>query len=256
VGYSLRRGGYDVRSRGGSFLLGGGPVWSKYEGTYALNRGAANHGLNVLTMNPDWLAPEVVDRLRAELPYERRTCLEKAVIHSRDWGVSGRHAQSAGDCAPFDFEAPAGRRDNLIHWLGTTGVKRFQLALEVKRVVGELRLHLLRDEATGGQVSVVLGEKTVYVDEWRGGAEKRRLHSAPHGARRGPLSAVITLESERVSVQVNGGTVWVSPPVALPPRGALVLQVSENMRGVARADGIRLTFDPQIPQAVAGAALP
>lgn len=251
VGYSRQRGGYDVHSREGRFTLGGGgPVWSKVEGTFAINRGAVKRGLNVLTINPDWLGPEVVDRLRAELPYEERTCLAKAVIHSRDWGVSGPHALSPKDCAPFDVESPPERRDNRLHWLGTTGVKNLRLALEVRRLVGELRLHLLRDEVTGSQVSVVFGEKAVYVDEWRG-TRKRRLLSASHGARRGPISAVITLEAGCVSVQIDGGPVWASPPLELSERGALVLQVSERIRGVARAEGIRLTFEPQTAAAIA-----
>lgn len=255
VGFSRKDGGYDVRSREGVFTLGdGGRVWSGVEGTFALNRGAAKRGLSVLTVNSDWLASELVDRLRAELPYVRRTCLAKAVIQGRAWGVPGPRASSPTECAPFDLEAPPHKRDNRLHWLGTAGLRNLRLALEVGSVVGELRLHLLRDDVAGSRLTIVFGEKVLYVDEWHG-TDKRRLLETPLAARRGPISATITLEGERVSLQTNGGPAWVSPPLALSERGALVLQVAERIRGVARAEGVRLTLEPQAPAAIA-ASLP
>lgn len=254
VGYSRKEGGYDVHSREGRFTLGaGGRVWSGVEGTFALNRGADKRGLSVLTVNPDWLAPELVDRLRAELPYERRSCLQKAVIHGRDWGVSGPRAAAPGDCAAFDVEAPAGRRDNRLHWLGSAGVRNMRLSLEARKIVGELRLHLLRDDVSGRRLSIVFGERIVYVDEWDG-ARKRRLLQTRHAARRGPVSATISLEGGRVSLETAGGPPWVSPPLHLSDRGVLVLQVAEKIRGVARAEGIRLTFEPLTPAAIAASA--
>jgi hypothetical protein len=254
VAYSRRRGGYQLRSLEGRGILGGaGPVWSKTEGTLALNKGSQRQGLNVLTINQDWLGPELVDRLKAELPYESKTCLEKAVIHSRDWGVSGRHTSSAESCAAFDVEAPADRRDNSLHWLGTMGMRELRLTLDVERVVGELRLHLLRDEAAGSQVSVVFNETSLFVDEWQG-AQKRRLYTISHGSRVGKVNAVIGLHAGRLAVQANNGPAWISQPLRLSDRGALVLQVLERMRGVARAESIRLTIEPlgAIPMTASG----
>jgi hypothetical protein len=249
VGFSLGRGGYELRAREGRLRVGAdGPFWSKVEGTFALNRGAHRGGLNVLTVNQDWLGSELVDRLRAELPYERRTCLARAVIHSRDWGVAGDRAASASECPAFSLEAPAERRDNSIHWLGTRAVKAHRIELSADRVVGELRLHLLRDEVSGAQLSVVFGEKRVFVDEWRGGESARRLYTAGRPA--GPVRAVITLDGDRLGLAVEGLAPWASPPLRLPD-GALVMQVLERMRGVARAEGVRLTFEPLRPAPLA-----
>lgn len=250
VGYSKAGGAYEIRSRSGAFTLGGPGqrAWADIEGTFALNRGAPSAGLNILNVNPDWTAEELVDRLRSELPIEGSTCLEKASIHHREWGVTGRAAEGAFDCPAFTLEAPLAKRGARLYWLGTSGAASFRLGVDAKDLVGELQLHLRSDETADREVVVVFNERKIVIDERRG-LEKKRLGVL--GKVRAGASAVITLQDERLTIQQSLGEPWVSAKLETPPAGVLQVSVFEKIRGVAKAEGLRLSFEPLPPTPVA-----
>ena len=251
VGYARKDGGYDIVSRDGRFVLGAGGAWSEIDGTFAVNRGEPRARLQTLTVNANWSARELADRLRAEIPVERPACLGKAVIQRREWGVTSAQSASLDACPAFALEAPQGKRGARLYWLGTAGLGDFVLSLRASALVGELQLHLVTDEESAGELTVAFTSRAVVVARRRAGAASRLAVLR----RAGPLSARLTLEQGRLTVADDGAAAaWTSAPLDGVSRGLLELSVFEKVRGVARADGLQLHFEPALTPAVAEAA--
>lgn len=248
VAYSRRDGGYDVVSRNGRFMLGGGGLrpWSAIDGTFAFNRAAPSAELESLTVNPNWTADELVDRLRAELPVERPTCLEKATVQRKEWGITGRPTAHGLDCPAFSLAAPPDKRGARLFWLGTSRAGRFRVSLTAQSLVGELQLRLRADEGADREITVAFAPGKTVISR-RSGAQKKRLTVLDRGA---GLAIRIELSHDRLTVTQPGAPAWTSPPLSIPDEGILELSVLESVRGVARADGLRVAFEPLPPDSV------
>jgi hypothetical protein len=250
IGYTLRNGRIRLESdRYGTYKIGDAASrpWATAGGAFALNRGAVKHGMNFLTVNSAWMAPELLNRLLVETPPAgNRVFLSKGIIQGREWGLTIPSDQT--QMAPlFDIKAPLNRRGTKLFFLGTQGQSNFKLHAESTYLVGEFWLQLRVDDAEGYAINVIYADKAVFVVQ-QVQREKTRMFFGPHAApKRGKgFSADLTLQGQQLQVSFNKGKPLLVDGLkeAVPGRGVLQVYIADKPHGTARADAVDLEFTP------------
>ena len=144
-------------------LLGHHSPWKPDAGRFALNRGIPVDALDRLNVNVKWTEEDLVHRLLVERPVQGPTILSLQQIQGRDWGI-GLDMRATRDIR-FTLRAPADKRSGSLYWLGTVGLNDVHLRMEVKSLVGEMRILLRSDPDAGEDVSIVFGRGKVSVDQ-------------------------------------------------------------------------------------------
>lgn len=233
----------------GSFTVEGTPGlkaarWSSTAGALALNRWAPDARFNYLTANADWLAGELVNRLRAETPVSGKTALTKAQVHGRDWGIVSDEKDAA---SAFDLQTSPLNRGAKLFWLSTLGKSDFRLSAKAGSLFGELWLQLRYDEASGDNVHVILSGHDMLIEEQRAHKAKRLAFWKQAGAfSDGPFTVDVTAQDGALYVSVDGGeprpVYGMQPPAA--GKGVVQVYLLDKTRGTARVRGLRLLFEP------------
>jgi hypothetical protein len=219
--------------------------WSSIAGALALNRKADFHCLNFLTVNADWDAAELVNRLRAESPANNKSRLGKAVIHSREWGVTlpGTSPQTAR----FDLQAALNKRGAKLFWLGTLARQNFNIYLSVGSLTGELWLQLRFDEVSGNDVHLIMSGNNLVIEERHDHLNKRLLSIPMQRSFQGGAFVLgVALNDNSVKISIDGRTYKAICQTASSSadKGIVQLFLTDRLRGVARANDIRLIFTP------------
>jgi hypothetical protein len=229
-------------------------VWSPTAGALALNRKNFSQALNFLTLNSDWTSRELIQRLEVEIPAAGPVTLNKALIHGQDWGIA--HTESAADSSGFDLRATTSKRGLKLFWLSTLGQPDFRLRTEVRSMIGELWLQLRYDEATTDALDVIISGQSVVAVEERQRKFKRLLNIVQPSPFRGrPFAVDLVLIGRHLIVSVDGQKPQITDQVAAPTpgRGLVQFYQTDRVRGITKADGIRVTYTPLTDTAAAEA---
>lgn len=251
VGFQKGDGRIQLHSRGGERRMLGDAsrgAWSALAGAFGYNAGPWTHDLNMLTVNSAWLAPELVNRLRVEMPpLTGRMALGKGTIQGREWGLS--YGDIGPDAVPpaFDMKAPLNRRGSRLFFLGTKGIDDFRLHVECQQLIGEFWVQLRVDDVTGYAINIIYTDHAVFVVQQVQNAKTRLFfgaHSVPASGR--SFIEDVTVHGTDLDIAFNNSSPvhvgGLEPPT--PGHGILQLYIADKLHGTARADGVQAEFMP------------
>jgi hypothetical protein len=242
VGFMDRQGHYSIEDeRQGKKPFVTAAQWSPIAGALALNRKNDLQRMNYLTVNADWVAAELVNRLEAESPANDKVFLGKAVIHSREWGITSPRE------VRFDLAAPLNNRSARLFWMGTRSHPDFRINFSVGSLIGEIWLVLRFDEVSGSAIQVIMSGKDLVVEQRDGGVYKR-LMSFPmqRSFQESNFGLGLTMRGQNLSISIYGKTYLIVCPAASSSAGRGIIQVflTDKIRGIAKAQHIRMLFTP------------
>jgi len=228
-----------------TLVLGYRSPWKSDAGRFALNRGSSGEALDRLNVNPKWTEEDLLHRLLVERPVQGSTILSLQQIQGRNWGM-GVDIDSPRDTR-FTLRSPADKRSGSLYWLGTLGLNDVHLRIEVKSLVGEMRLLLRSDPAAGEDVSVVFGKGKVSVDQTKNSVVTR-LASAPCPdiQPNTPFTAVLAVMGRQLALAVNGHPLVALETLSEPTssKGMIRLVVQDSLQGVGEARSVRIVCTP------------
>lgn len=225
--------------------------WASASGAFALNHAGVLKGMNFLSVNSAWLAPELLNRLRVETPPTGNAMvLGKGMIQGREWGLT-LPGGTSGAHPLFDLRAPLNRRGTKLFFLGTQGITNFKLHVESAHLVGEFWTQLNVDDVSGDEINIIYADKGILVVQQMIQA-KQQLFFGPN-----PVPSIgrgftedLTLQGTQLTVSINGGhplnVTGLKP--ALPGRGLLQVYIADKPHGTARADAVSMIFTPLSPE--------
>jgi len=226
-------------------LLGHQSPWKENAGRYALNRGLAADAFDRLNVNLKWTEQDLLNRLLVERPLRASSLLSLQQIQGRVWGI-GLDVGSAHQ-ERFTLRAPPDRRSGSLYWWGTMGVNDAHLRVEVKSLVGEMRILLRSDLSTGSGVSVVFGNGKVAVDQDKNFQTERLADaSCPEIVPRSPFTATLAMMGRQLALAVNNHPVIALDTLSRHPsnQGMIRLIVQDSLKGVGEARSVRMIFTP------------
>ena len=246
VGFYTADGAISLQTRDGqSLFLGRRSPWKPDTGRFALNRGTSLEAFDRLNINIKWTAEDLVHRLLVERPVQGPAILSLQQIQGKNWGI-GLDMASTHD-THFTLRAPPDKRSGSLYWLGTAGLNDLHLRMEVKSLVGEMRLLLRSDQATGEDVAIVFGRGKVSVDKDKG-TESTRLASVPCPdiAPNTPFTAVLAVMGRQLALAVNGHPLVALETLPEPTssKGMIRLVVQDSLKGVGEARSVRIVCTP------------
>jgi len=228
-----------------TFVLGARSPWKQDAGHFALNRGPLGEPLDRLNVNAKWTEEDLVNRLLVERPVQGPTILSLQQIQGRNWGI-GMDIDSTRDTR-FTLRAPADKRSGSFYWLGTLGLNDVHLRIEVKSLIGEMRILLRSDPVTGEDVSVVLGRGKVAVEQTRNfKAETLATVPCPDITPNIPFTALLAIKGRELAVAVNDHPLVALDSLSLPTsnKGMIRLVVQDSLTGVGEARSVRMICTP------------
>ena len=228
-----------------TILLGHPSPWKGDAGRYALNRGLTADAFDRLNVNPKWTEQDLLNRLLVERPLRATASLSLQQIQGRSWGI-GRDVGAARD-ERFTLRAPADKRSGSIYWLGTLGENDAHLRIDMKSLVGEMRLLLRSDPSTGNGVSVIFGNGKVAVDQDRNFKTERLADvSCPDIVPRVPFTASLAMMGHQLALAVNNHPLLALDTLSRPisNQGMVRLVVQDSIKGVGEARSVRMIFTP------------
>jgi len=226
-------------------LLGHPSPWKENAGRYALNRGLTTNIFDRLNVNPKWTEQDLLNRLLVERPLLASASLSLQQIQGKNWGI-GLDAKSARN-EHFTLRAPTDRRSGSVYWLGTMGANDAHLRMEVKSLVGEMRILLRSDLSTGNGVSVIFANGKVAVDQDMNFQTKRLADvSCPDILPRIPFTATLAMMGRQLALAVNSHPLIALDTLSKPTsnQGMIRLVVQDSLKGVGEARSVRMIFTP------------
>lgn len=226
-------------------------TWSSTSGSLAINRHGESRSLNFLTVNANWTDSEFVERLQAENPASSTVSLTKALVQSREWGVT--HSTDAAD-SEFSLQTTPVRRGLRLFWLGTAGQENFQLRAEIKDLVGELRLQLRYDEASSSAINLVFSRKSLLVENQQGGKfQQLKFFPQEESFQSRAFSFRVLMIGRRLFLGIDdqpAKTVEL-PMEPLADSGIVQIYLSDKLRGTAKIGAMRMLYGPLSDSAAA-----
>ncbi len=219
--------------------------WRQEAGRFALNRWAPGEPLDRLNVNPKWTAEDLVHRLLVERPVQDSKLLSLQQIQGRNWGMAVDIG--ATHDTRFTLRAPADKRSGSLYWLGTAGLSNVHLRMEVKSLVGEMRLLLRSDPAAGEDVSVILARGKAVIEQTRSGkAETLASVPCPDILPNTPFTAVLAVMGRQLALAVNGHPLVALDSLSEPTssKGMIRLVVQDSLKGVGEARSVRIICTP------------
>lgn len=226
-------------------LLGHRYPWKEKAGRYAVNRGLSLEAFERLNVNPKWTEQDLLHRLLVERPLHASSLLSMQQIQGRDWGI-GLDAGSTHD-ERFTLRAPPSKRSGSLYWLGTLGANDAHLRLEVKSLVGEMRVLLRSDLEKGNGLSVVFGRGKVAVDQDKNFQTERLAGvDCPDIAPLTPFSATLAVMGRQLALAVNNHPLIALDSLSEPSsgNGMVRLVIQDSLKGVGEARSVRMIFTP------------
>ncbi len=228
-----------------TYVLGYHSPWKADAGRFALNRGSAGDALDRLNVNAKWTEEDLVHRLLVERPVQAATLLTLQQIQGRNWGM-GVDLDSPRD-THFTLRAPPDKRSGSLYWLGTLGLNDVHLRIEVKSLVGEMRVLLRSDPVAGEEVSIVFGRGKVSIDQTKN-SQTTRLATAPCPdiMPNTPFNAVLAVMGKQLALAVNGHPLVALETLSEPTsnKGMIRLVVQDSLQGVGEARSVRIVCTP------------
>jgi hypothetical protein len=226
-------------------LLGHRSPWKENAGRYALNRGLSTNAFDRLNVNPKWTEQDLLHRLLVERPLHSSALLSLQQIQGKNWGI-GLDAESTHD-THFTLRAPPDKRSGSLYWLGTLGANDVHLRIEVKSLVGEMRILLRSDLSTGNGLSVLFTRGKVAVDQ-ETNFNTERLANVPCSdiAPLVPFKATLAVMGRQLALAVNNHPLVALKTLSEPTsnQGMIRLVVQDSLKGVGEARSVRMIFTP------------
>jgi len=226
-------------------LLGHPSPWKDNTGRFALNRGLSENAFDRLNVNPKWTEQDLLNRLLVERPLHATASLSLQQIQGRSWGI-GLDAVSTRE-ERFSLRAPGDRRSGSVYWLGTMGANDVHLRMDVKSLVGEMRLLMRSDLSMGEGVSIIFGNGKVAVDKDKNFKTTRLADvSCPELMPRVPFAVTLAIMGHQLALAVNNHPLIALDTLSTPTsnQGMIRLVVQDSLKGVGEARSVRMIFTP------------
>jgi hypothetical protein len=216
--------------------------WVETAGITGVNRLHAAGPLNLLHANARWTAEELIHRVKADLPLEKRSRLSLRSIENRGWGMIA----DAGEEAAFQLAAASGARFASASWAGTRGLGDLEIELKMGPWFGEVWLFLRSSADRNDRIRVGLMEGELRVLQERDGNSlaDRREPVAIHP--REGVELLARLEGDRLRLQIPGSELSMEVPVVVPASGECQLEFAlyHRIHGAALARDISIIATP------------
>jgi len=219
--------------------------WKTDAGRFGLNRWVAGEPLDRLNINPKWTEEDLVHRLLVERPIQEPTLLSLQQIQGRNWGI-GLDLGATHDTR-FTLRAPADKRSGSFYWLGTVGLNDVHLRMEVKSLIGEMRVMLRSDPSAGEEVSIIFSRGKVAIQQMRNGqTETLATAPCPDILPNTPFTTVLAVMGRQLALAVNGHPIVALETLSEPSstKGMIRLLVQDSLKGVGEARSVRIICTP------------